>query len=100
MNDEQIHAAARALGSRGGKAPKTITPADRERRRVWAKGLAKLRLAKAQTPPPYTRLTSRFIVIDRQGARWPYHAENAAHAITLARHDGIDAIGAKVEKGE
>jgi hypothetical protein len=44
MSDtNQISEAARLLGSRGGSAPKTITEADRERRRRWCAGLAELR---------------------------------------------------------
>lgn len=47
MNDtDKLKSAAQLLGSRGGKAPKTITPEDRERRREWARGLAAIRKAK------------------------------------------------------
>lgn len=100
MSESKLHDAARLLGSRGGKAPKTISAADRQRRRDWAKGLARIREAKRQQPVPVAAplITSRYVVIDRAGRRWPYHAETLAHAITLARHDGIDAIGGKVEK--
>jgi hypothetical protein len=38
-----LHAAAQALGRKGGLAPKTITPEDRAARAERARGLAKTR---------------------------------------------------------
>ena len=96
MMNDKIHEAARTLGSRGGKAPKTIAAADRQRRRDWARGLAKIREAKRKPVLP-VQIGVRVVVIDRHGQRWAYTAENVAHAITLARHDGIDAVGGKLE---
>lgn len=46
MNTDPLHEAARLLGARGGKAPKRITDADRQRRRDWARGLAAIRASK------------------------------------------------------
>lgn len=55
MNDtDKLKSAAQLLGSKGGKAPKHLTDQDRERRREWARGLAKIRMAnKAQRPRHY-----------------------------------------------
>lgn len=50
MNSE-LREKRRAAGRIGGSAPKTITASDRERRREWARGLAKIRLAKRATIP-------------------------------------------------
>lgn len=48
MNEDQLHAAAVALGRKGGLAPKRITDQDRQRRRDWARGLAAIRASKRQ----------------------------------------------------
>ena len=41
---------------------------------------------------------ARFVVIDGNGQRWPYAAESAQHARTLARCDGIDAVAGRAEQ--
>lgn len=51
MTEEQLRKAFRILGSRGGRAPKTITDADRQRRREWGKGLAAIRARKKAAKP-------------------------------------------------
>lgn len=100
---DKINEAARLLGSRGGKRPKTLTPAERERRRVAARGLAKMRAEKRaptqtnEAPKSQTQTLISVQVIDRQGRKWRYEAESVQHAVTLARHDGIDAVGGRVE---
>jgi len=117
VNEEQLRQAFRILGSRGGKAPRTITDADRQRRRDWAKGLAAIRKAKrdrvnwqtcgdcdpciggrpdqcAISPPPKL---PKFTVLDRMWKRWTYRADTLAQALAQAKSDGIDAVGGKAE---
>lgn len=98
-NKDNVRDAARLLGSRGGKSPKTITDADRQRRREWAAGLAAKRAAKRAAAFEEDRpaIKVRIVVIDRQGQRWAYYAESVNHAITLARTDGIDAVAGRAE---
>jgi hypothetical protein len=91
VTENQLRQAFRILGSRGGKAPKTITPEDRQRRRDWARGLAAIRSAKKAAK------LSRFLVLDRQGKRWPYHAETLQAALARAKSEGVDAVGGKAE---
>ena len=88
MNKNPISEAAARLGRRGlGKPKRRMTEADRQRRRDWAAGLQARRKAQVKL--------SRFTVIDRSGRQWAYEAESVQHAVTLARHDGIDAVAGK-----
>lgn len=99
--DDKVRAAARVLGSRGGKAAKTITEPDRQRRRDWARGLAALRAKNRHNQDLSAllkeRVNVRVVVIDSKGRRWPYWAESVQHAVTLARSDGIDAVAGRLE---
>lgn len=87
--NERIREAARLFGSMGGKAPKTLTDTDRERRRKWAKGLAVIRAAKAAGK-------TQWRVIARDGSEHTVWSMTGGTALEEARAKGIDAVG--VEK--
>jgi len=48
-----VNRAAQQLGRLAKGKPKTLTPAERERRREWARGLAQRRQAKHEVPPTH-----------------------------------------------
>lgn len=99
MTNHKINEAARLLGSRGGKAPKTITAADRQRRRDWARGLAKIREAKrAAMPAAQVIEKRRFVVIARDGSKSLVEASTGGKALELARSNGVDAVGVRQER--
>lgn len=87
--NKRYKAAARLFGSMGGKAPKTLTPSDRERRRKWAKGLAVIRANKRAGK-------TQWRVISRDGSEHTVWSMTGGTALEEARAKGIDAVG--VEK--
>jgi len=92
MTTPERSAAARLMGAACRGKPKTLTDAERMRRKI---AMAAMNKARAKVNK------ARFVVLDKQGNRWPYEAEDAQHAVTLARHDGVDAVNAtQQEKGE
>lgn len=90
MNNSELSKAAALLGARSKGKPKTLTPEQREARRVWARGLARIR--KPRKPNMRDHLAS-WQVIARDGQRHTIAAATGGVAMELARSQGIDAVG-------